>query len=268
MANDELNTPVTIQASRIDATLLPKGFSTPFSLYLIQQGTDLGSVADKANQAAGGAYDAQATNDAQDKTLASHETRITNAEQELVNHESRIKAAETELADHEQRITAAETKLTDHENRLNAAESELTDHESRISANETELADHERRITENTNDISSVMQAQQADRDDIDNISNDYVSKQATALQSVSSPLGVTNSLAVNSKKVIGSQQTGWVLSTGTPNKAAFNADQVFTVNPTYTQEEIQAIVDALIEARQRIKALEDMASTHGLIAT
>ncbi|GAA0484427.1 phage tail protein [Tatumella punctata] len=239
MADTSLQTPVNVQASRIDATLLPQGFSQPYSLYVIQQGSDLGNVAGKANEAGNGAYDAQVKNDEQD----------------------------IELADHEKRLTAAETELADHEKRIAAAETELTDHEKRISANETELQDHESRITQNTDDISSLGTAQQSDRDDIDKISGDYLSKSSTSSQRLTGPLNVASSYSVNGTKVIGPRQTGWSLSTGTANKSAFNADRSYAVGAVYSQAEVQAIVQALIETRQRVKALEDMAVTHGLIS-
>lgn len=253
MADTSLQTPITVQASRIDATLLPQGFSQPYSLYVIQQGTDLGNVAGKANEAGNGAYDAQVKNDEQDT--------------ELADHEKRLSAAETELADHEKRIQAAEAELADHEQRITAAESDIADHEKRISANETELADHESRISQNAEDISSLETAQQSDRNDIDKISSDYLSKSDTSSQSITGPLNVASSYSVNGTKVIGPRQTGWTLSTGTANKSAFNADQSYTVGAVYSQEEVQAIVQALIETRQRVKALEDMAVTHGLIS-
>lgn len=253
MADTSLQTPITVQASRIDATLLPQGFSQPYSLYVIQQGADIGAVAGKANEAGNGAYDAQAKNDEQDT--------------ELADHEKRLAAAETELADHEQRLKAAENELADHEQRISAAETELIDHEKRISANETELQDHESRITQNTDNISSLETAQKSDRDDIDKISGDYLSRSSTSSQSLAGPLNVASSYSVNGTKVIGPQQTGWTLSTGTADKSAFNADQSYTVGTVYSQTEVQVIVQALIETRQRLKALEDMAATHGLIS-
>lgn len=142
MADDNLNVPVIVQATRIDATLLPKIFSQPYFLYVVQQGTDLGNVAGKANEAGQGAWDAQVKNDEQDLVLADHEIRLDAAEATLINHEARITAAEATLVNHEERITAAEA--------------ELADHETRISANETELADHEIRITQNTTDIAAL----------------------------------------------------------------------------------------------------------------
>ncbi|MEX2986821.1 tail needle knob protein [Serratia fonticola] len=142
MADDNLNVPVIVQATRIDATLLPKIFSQPYFLYVVQQGTDLGNVAGKANEAGQGAWDAQVKNDEQDLVLADHEVRIEAAEATLINHE--------------QRITAAEATLVNHEERITAAEAELVDHEARITANEAELADHEIRITQNTTNISGL----------------------------------------------------------------------------------------------------------------
>lgn len=143
MADDGLKEPVIIQATRLDASILPRNvFSQSYLLYVIAQGTDIGNVAGKANEAGQGAYDAQVKNEEQDLTLA--------------DHEARIDAAEATLIDHEQRISAAETTLADHETRITDAETELADHESRISANESELANHELRITQNTNDISGL----------------------------------------------------------------------------------------------------------------
>lgn len=266
MADTNLNTPVTIQATRIDATLLPKVFSQPYMLYVVQQGTDLGAVAGKANEAGQGAYDAQVKNDEQDKVLADHESRIEAAEKELVDHEQRISQAEKELADHEQRIQAAETELSDHEKRITANESELSNHEQRITSNETELSNHEGRIKQNTTDISAVSDAQKADSKNITNLQGDYLSKSQKTAQSMSGALGVTTSLSVNGVKVVGAQQTGWAAATGTASKSAFNADQAYTVGATYSQSEVQAIIAALVETRQRVKALEDMARTHGLI--
>lgn len=129
MADSNLSVPVIIQATRLDTSVLPRNiFSQSYLLYVIAQGTDVGNVANKANEAGQGAYDAQVRNDEQDVTLA--------------DHESRIAAAESTLADHETRITAAET--------------ELADHETRIAANESELANHDARITQNTTDIDAL----------------------------------------------------------------------------------------------------------------
>ncbi|EKN3890688.1 tail needle knob protein [Yersinia enterocolitica] len=134
MADDNLNVPVIVQATRIDATLLPKIFSQPYFLYVVQQGTDLGSVAGKANEAGQGAWDAQVKNDEQDVILADHEVRLDAAEATLVNHETRITAAEATLANHEARITSAETTIALHTTQLGNHETRITTLETNFTA--------------------------------------------------------------------------------------------------------------------------------------
>lgn len=276
MADSGLNDPVIIQATRLDASILPRNiFSQSYLLYVIAQGTDLGAVAGKANEAGKGAYDAQVKNDEQDVILADHETRLD--------------TAEATLADHEQRITAAEATLADHEARITAAEAELADHEIRMTANEAELADHETRITQNTDDISALDARLSAAETDITTLETNSISKAVSTSQSVQASGGlfligniatpttdklqvegsenVTVSYKVAGLQVIGARQTGWTAATGTAFLGAFNANQAFTVSAVYTQTEIQAMATALTETRQRLKALEDMARTHGLIA-
>ncbi|MBP0998473.1 hypothetical protein J8629_15580 [Serratia fonticola] len=153
MADDNLNKPVVVQATRIDATLLPKIFSQPYFLYVVQQGTDLGNVAGKANEAGQGAWDAQAKNDEQDLVLANHESRITTAEEKLVNHEIRITDAEATLVNHEIRITSAESALVNHEGRIVTLESdvdylldEVVTLDARLDTAEADIASLETRM--------------------------------------------------------------------------------------------------------------------------
>ncbi|MDW2482923.1 tail needle knob protein [Escherichia coli] len=155
MADSNLNEPVIIQATRLDTSVLPRNiFSQSYLLYVIAQGTDVGNVANKANEAGKGAYDAQVKNDEQDVTLADHESRIEAAEATLINHEHRIAAAESTLADHETRITAAETELADHETRItqnttdiDALDTRLTAAEGSISTLQSTVGDHSTRIS-------------------------------------------------------------------------------------------------------------------------
>lgn len=113
MTDPNLNVPVTIQATRLDTSILPRNiFSQSYLLYVIAQGTDVGNVANKANEAGQGAYDAQVRNDEQDVILADHEQRISAAEATLVNHEERISQAESTLQEHETRIDALEYATT------------------------------------------------------------------------------------------------------------------------------------------------------------
>ncbi|EJI6851288.1 phage tail protein [Salmonella enterica] len=232
MADSNLNTPVVIQATRLDASILPRNvFSQSYLLYVIAQGTDVGAIAGKANEAGQGAYDAQVKNDEQDV--------------ELADHEARIKQLRIDVDDHESRITANTKAITALNVRVTTAEGEIATLQTNVSA----LDD---RVTTAENNISA-LQA-------------DYVSKTATTSQSLASPLNVTTSYSVGGKKVVGARQTGWIAATGTANKGAFNADLTFAVSDTYTQSEIQAIANALIAERRRTKALEDALRAHGLI--
>lgn len=127
-------TPVSVEARRLDTSILPQNFSLPLTDYLVNQSDDLQGVASQANGAAEEAYQAQLTNEQQDEVLADHT-------ETLQDHENRIDAAETTLQDHELRIgqleiTVAEHTITiqDHEDRISAAEATLIDHDERLEA--------------------------------------------------------------------------------------------------------------------------------------
>ena len=225
MADDSLNTPVIVQATRLDASILPRNiFSQSYLLYVIAQGTDLGNVAGKANEAGQGAYDAQVRNDEQDVTLSDHEGRIT-ANTNAIN-----------LI--EVRLTTAEGKIVTLRSDVDFLLDEVIDIQADI-------------VTING---------------DIDAIQADYVSKSVTTPQTLASPINVTTSYSVGGTKVVGARQTGWTAATGTALLGSFNASQTYSASATYSQSEMQALATGLLQARQRIKALEDMARTHGLI--
>lgn len=141
-------TPVSVEARRLDTSILPQNFSLPLTDYLVNQSDDLQSIANQANGAAEGAYQAQLTNEEQDEVLAAHT-------ETLQDHENRIDAAEITLQDHESRINAAEITLQDHDLRIGQLETTvaehtltLQDHEDRILSAEATLVDHENRIDE------------------------------------------------------------------------------------------------------------------------
>lgn len=125
-------TQVSVEARRLDISILPQNFSLPLTDYLVNQSDDLQSIANQANGAAEGAYQAQLTNEEQDEVLASHT-------ETLQDHENRIDAAEITLQDHELRIGQLETTvaghtitLQDHEDRISAAEATLIEHGGRL----------------------------------------------------------------------------------------------------------------------------------------
>ena len=139
-------TPVSVEARRLDISILPQNFSRPLTDYLVNQSDDLQSIANQANGAAEGAYQAQLTNEEQDEVLAAHtetlqdhENRIDAAEIALLNHESRIETLEVTVAehaitiqDHEDRISAAEATLIEHGDRLDAIEYAITRKKSEL----------------------------------------------------------------------------------------------------------------------------------------
>ena len=125
-------TPVSVEARRLDISILPQNFSRPLTDYLVNQSDDMQNVANQANDAADGAYQAQLTNEEQDEILAAHT-------ETLQDHENRIDAAEITLQDHELRIDQLETTvaghtitLQDHEDRISAAEATLIEHGGRL----------------------------------------------------------------------------------------------------------------------------------------
>lgn len=232
MAESDLNTPVTISNTRIDASILPSNFSQSYFLYVIQQSNDLGNVAGKANEAGQGAYDAQKKNDEQDIVLDNHETRITlNA---LSIYQLTIRVIDAEAA-----IVSMQGTVTTLGARVTAIEG---DYVSKSAATDQVVQSAGGALIVGTIATPTADKIQSADS------VNTLVSYKVAGL------------------KVIGQRETGWTASTGTALKSAFNANLSQTISSAYTQAEVQALNTNLVAARQRIKALEDAMRTHGLI--
>ncbi|WP_336494874.1 tail needle knob protein [Escherichia coli] len=135
MADSNLNEPVIIQATRLDTSVLPRNiFSQSYLLYVIAQGTDVGNVANKANEAGQGAYDAQVRNDEQDVILVDHEIRLASAEAKIQDHETRITNAEAAIVGLDSRLTTAENDIEYLTDEVVAIQNTLSDHETRIDA--------------------------------------------------------------------------------------------------------------------------------------
>lgn len=96
-------------------------------------------------------------------------------------------------------------------------------------------------------------------------IDGDYVSKTDAAAQSVVSTFQATSYL-VAGLQVVGPRITGWTAATGTPYYGAFNGNTTYAAGATYLQAEAAAVASGLLEARQRIIALEKAMRDHGLI--
>ena len=135
MADSNLNVPVIIQATRLDTSVLPRNiFSQSYLLYVIAQSTDVGNVANKANEAGQGAYDAQVRNDEQDVILVDHEIRLASAEAKIQDHETRITNAEAAIVGLDSRLTTAENDIDYLKDEVVAIQNTLSDHETRIDA--------------------------------------------------------------------------------------------------------------------------------------
>ncbi|GDQ71167.1 phage head DNA stabilization protein [Escherichia coli] len=135
MTDSNLNVPVIIQATRLDTSVLPRNiFSQSYLLYVIAQGTDVGNVANKANEAGQGAYDAQVRNDEQDVILVDHEIRLASAEAKIQDHETRITNAEAAIVGLDSRLTTAENDIDYLTDEVVAIQNTLLDHETRIDA--------------------------------------------------------------------------------------------------------------------------------------
>ncbi|OJQ17677.1 hypothetical protein BK356_20280 [Escherichia coli] len=135
MVDSSLNNPVAVQATRLDASILPRNiFSQSYLLYVIAQGTDVGNVANKANEAGQGAYDAQVRNDEQDVILVDHEIRLASAEAKIQDHETRITNAEAAIVGLDSRLTTAENDIDYLTDEVVAIQNTLSDHETRIDA--------------------------------------------------------------------------------------------------------------------------------------
>ncbi|EFC3748309.1 hypothetical protein D1383_25630 [Escherichia coli] len=135
MADSNLNVPVIIQATRLDTSVFPRNiFSQSYLLYVIAQGTDVGNVANKANEAGQGAYDAQVRNDEQDVILVDHEIRLASAEAKIQDHETRITNAEAAIVGLDSRLTTAENDIDYLTDEVVAIQNTLSDHETRIDA--------------------------------------------------------------------------------------------------------------------------------------
>ncbi|OWF83342.1 phage tail protein [Yersinia kristensenii] len=245
MADPSLNVPVVVSATRIDATLLPAGFSVPYQLYVIQNGMDFGNVAGKANEAGQGAYDAQKKNDEQDVVLDNHETRITlNA---LAIYQLTIRVIDAEAA-----IVLIQSNVATLTTRVTTVEGTVTTLGARVTAIEGDY-------------VSKSAATDQTIQSAGGSLIVGSVSTPTTDKIQVGGSINVSVSYKVAGLQVLGPRQTGWTAATGTAYKGAFDANQAWTIGILNVLQ-IQQIADALTQARQRIKALEDALRSHGLI--
>lgn len=61
-------------------------------------------------------------------------------------------------------------------------------------------------------------------------------------------------------------RQNGWTAATGAAYLGTFDASAVYAVGATYSHAQVLAIGNGLTQTRQRVKALEDVMRSMGLI--
>lgn len=223
---------VNVQSRRVDSSILPNTFSQPYRLYIIQQNTDMLSIASAANNAGELAYEATVTNEQQDIILADHESRISDLRVEVDDHETRISSNTSAISSLDSRVTTVEGDIS------------------------TLQADYVSRTVATNQTVQS-----SGGSFLIGNIASPTSDK----LQVLGSE-NVSVSYKVAGTQVVSTRKTGWTASTGTALRGAFNSDLTQTIGATYSQSEITALENMVIDARRRIKALEDDLRSHGLI--
>lgn len=134
MANESLNSKVTIEARSIYVRDLPQSFSFPLTDWILNQNVDLENVAGQANNAAAGAFEAQEVNDKQNALLAEQEQSISNLN--------------VSVGQIFESLNVINGQLTDLDSRVSSNTSKIADHETRITANELAIADLDFRVTD------------------------------------------------------------------------------------------------------------------------
>lgn len=154
-----------------------------------------------------------------------------------------------------------DVQLVSLDNRVTSAEVILQNHEGRIKKNEDDIVQLQADVTQLQTDVSTL-------QTDVSAIKVDYVSKAATAPQSLASPLNVTTSYSVGGVKVVGPRQAGWTAAGGTvaANIGAWSPNTLAAASATYNQTEATQTRTQLNAAEARIKALEAAMRAHGLI--
>ena len=239
MANDNLNNPVTVRAVSLSASSLPRGLSPAYEQYVLSQSTDLTAIAGKANEAGGGAYDAQVKNDEQDVVLADHNSRIT--------------ANTNAITLIEVRLTTAEGEIITLRSDVNTLISDVNAVEASVSAIQADY-------------VSKSASANQSVQAAGGSLLVGNISSPTTDKLQVSGSQNVSVSYKVSGLQVVGPRRTGWTLSSGSPNRGAFDANTIYPISNPPTVAELQFLSTGLTIARQRIKALEDDGMSHGLI--
>lgn len=240
---------VNVQSRRVDSSILPNTFSQPYRLYIIQQNTDMLSIANAANNAGELAYEATVKNEQQDVVLADHESRISALRVEVDDHEIRITGNTSAISALTVRVTTAEGKIT-------TLQADVSALQSSVSAIQTDYVSKSATTNQTVQSAGGSL------------LVGNVTSPTADKLQVLGSE-NVSVSYKIGGLQVVGARNTGWTASTGTASKAGINGSTTYTVSATYTQSEVQAIATGLQQVRQLAVALQTAlgaTSGHGLI--
>ena len=222
----EKPTPVSVEARRLDVSILPLNFSIPLADFLVGQNDDLSNVAGQANSAANGAYAAQLTNEEQDVALAEHTQQIQGLDVRLI-------AAEATLEDHETRITDNTNRLDIVEPKVSVLEGQVVSLDSRINLVEG------------------------------DYVSKTIATMQTLASPlSVTTSYSVGGIKVLGARNTGWTAAAGTVAA----NKGAWTPNILAAASAAYSKAEATAVRQQLNAAEARLKAIEQMARAHGLI--
>lgn len=141
MASNSLNEPVVVRAVGLTASSLPRGSTPAYEQYILSQVLDFTSVAQKANDAGSGAYDAQVKNEAQDVQLLDHEIRLGDAEAQIQSLGTRLTSAEAAIVSLNGRVTAAESDIEFLTNELIAVQGDISDLQTDVSSLQSDVSD-------------------------------------------------------------------------------------------------------------------------------
>lgn len=97
MADETLKSSVSLRGSTPTRESFPPGSSQLFIDSLVNRSDDVQKAANKASQAAKGAYTAQETNDRQDLQIGALDTRLASAESTIQSHGQRIAQNEADI---------------------------------------------------------------------------------------------------------------------------------------------------------------------------
>lgn len=220
-------TTVSVEARRLDISILPPNFSLPLTDFLVNQSDDLANVAGQANTAANGAYLANLTNEEQDVVLSEHTEQI-------LDLGNRVSSAESTLADHD-------TRITDNTSRIAAAESDISTMQGDVSAIDSRLTSVEG-----------------------DYVSKSETSLQSLASPlNVATSYSIGGVKVVGPRQAGWTAAGGNVAA----NIGAWNPNTLAPASATYSQTEATAVRQQLNAAEARVKAMESALRNHGLIS-